>query len=146
MIKNFNNNSEQLEYISAGIEKLHKNGTNYEDICIVARTHKQIELASIELNKKNIVCYEINKNNEDNTSEPGIRLATMHRVKGLEFRYVFVISLNNNIIPVLSSNVDNIDNEENYIIERCLLYVALTRAQIKAYVLSYGKTSCLIAP
>lgn len=144
VIRNFENYGDQLTFVSAEIKQLHESGVHYEDICIVARTHKQIELASIELNKNDIACYEINSNKEDNTSEPGIRLATMHRVKGLEFRYVFVISVNKNIIPMLSLNVDKTDNDENYTIERCLLYVALTRAQIKAYVLSYGTPSGLI--
>lgn len=144
VIKNFENYSDQLAFVSAEIKQLHDSGVLYEDICIVARTHKQIELANIELNKNDVPCYEINSNKEDNDSEPGIRLATMHRVKGLEFRYVFVISVNKNIIPMLSLNVDKNDNDENYTIERCLLYVALTRAQIKAYVLSYGTPSGLI--
>lgn len=144
VIQNFANYSDQLKFTADEIVKLHDNNVRYEDICIVARTHKQIELAAIELNRAGIPCYEINSNKEDNTSEPGIRLATMHRVKGLEFRYVFVISVNKNIMPMPSMNVDKADNDENSIIERCLLYVALTRAQIKAYVLSYGTPSGLI--
>ncbi|MBQ2891842.1 MAG: UvrD-helicase domain-containing protein [Bacilli bacterium] len=144
VIQNFATYCDQLNYTIEEIKKLHNGNVNYEDICIVARTHKQIELAAIELNKAGIPCYEINSNKEDNTSEPGVRLATMHRVKGLEFRYVFVISVNKNIMPMPSMNVDKVDNDENNIIERCLLYVALTRAQIKAYVFSYGVPSGLI--
>lgn len=144
VVENFVNYPDQLDYVISEIVRLHNANVSYEDICIVARTHKQIELAAIELNKAGIPCYEINSNKEDNTSEPGIRLATMHRVKGLEFRYVFVISVNKNIIPMPSRNVDKMDNDENSVIERCLLYVAITRAQIKAYVLSYGVPSGLI--
>ena len=144
VIQNFNTYNEQLVYVSNEIKKLIDNGVHYEDICIVSRTHKQIELASKELNKNGIPSYEINSNKEDNDSEPGVRIATMHRVKGLEFRYVFAISVNKNIIPMPSSNIDKADNDENYTIERCLLYVSITRAQIKAYVLSYGEPSNLI--
>ncbi len=143
-IKNFNTYSEQISFVIQEINQLISSGVHYEDICIVARTHKQIELAGNELNKNKLPYYEINSNKEDNSSEEGVRVATMHRVKGLEFRYIFVISVNKNIIPSLSINADKVDNDENYVIERCLLYVALTRAQIKAYVLSYGTPSILI--
>jgi superfamily I DNA/RNA helicase len=133
-----------LGYVSNEIKRLVDNGIRYEEICIVSRTHKQIDKATSELNKAEIPCYEINSNREDNSSQPGVRIATMHRVKGLEFRYVFVISVNKNIIPMTSYNYDKMDNDENDTIERCLLYVSLTRAQIKAFVLSYGEPSILI--
>lgn len=144
VIQNFKTYTEQLEYVANEIKKLIDSGVHYEEICIVSRTHRQIELAGIELNKNGIPSYEINSNKEDNNSEPGVRVTTMHRVKGLEFRYVFAISVNKNIIPMPSTNVDKADNDENYIIERCLLYVSITRAQIKAYVLSCGEPSNLI--
>lgn len=145
VIKNFETINEQFEFCANEINNLHENNINYEDICIVSRTHKQLELAIKELKKIGIPTYEINSNSVDNTSEHGVRIATMHRVKGLEFRYVFVISVNKNVIPMLSLNVDKTDNNENEIIERCLLYVSLTRAQIKAYVLSYGYPSILLS-
>ena len=145
-VKNFNTYSDQIEYCANEIKKLHDTyDVKYEEICIVSRTHKQIELAKNEFFKSSIPSYEINSNKVDNSSEPGVRIATMHRVKGLEFRYIFVISVNKNIIPMPSYNMDKVQNEENEVIERCLLYVALTRAQIKAYVLSYGDPSNLIS-
>ena len=67
----------------------------------------------------------------------------MHRVKGLEFRYVFVVSVNNRIVPLASAidHTDAISEKETTTAEKCLLYVALTRAQKGAYITSYGKKS-----
>ena len=67
----------------------------------------------------------------------------MHRVKGLEFGYVFVVACNNRVIPLASAtnSADPISKEESITAERCLFYVALTRAQKKAYICSYGKPS-----
>lgn len=144
IVKNFRDFNEQLLFVAEEISKILESGVPLENICIVARTHKQIELAFDELNKKGIVCYEINSNKKDNSSEQGVRFSTMHRIKGLEFRYVFVISVNRDIIPALTSHVDSNDNNDNLLIERCLLYVSLTRAQIKAYVLSFGEPSSLL--
>jgi len=67
----------------------------------------------------------------------------MHRVKGLEFQYVFIVSANNRIVPLEASidHSDPIAERESYVAERCLVYVALTRAQKRAYITCYGKKS-----
>ena len=73
----------------------------------------------------------------------GIRVSTMHRIKGLEFQYIFVVACNNRVVLLTSAitNQDPIAKEESIISKRCLLYVSLTRAQKKAYITSYGKQS-----
>ncbi|NLB41274.1 MAG: ATP-dependent helicase, partial [Clostridiales bacterium] len=77
-----------------------------------------------------------------------IRIATMHRVKGLEFQYVFIVAANNRIIPLASAidHTDAISEQESIIAEKCLLYVALTRAQKGAYISGYGLMSEFIVP
>jgi hypothetical protein len=47
-------------------------------------------------------------------------------------------------MPVLSDNKDSVQDEYKYDIEKSLLYVAMTRAQKQAYLLSYGKPSKFI--
>lgn len=67
----------------------------------------------------------------------------MHRVKGLEFQYVFVVAAINRIIPLASAidHTDSVSEQETMTAEKCLLYVALTRAQKGAYISGYGKMS-----
>ena len=67
----------------------------------------------------------------------------MHRVKGLEFKYVFVVAVNNRIIPLPSAinRNDTVSESESIASEKCLLYVAMTRAQKGVYITSYGKKS-----
>ena len=67
----------------------------------------------------------------------------MHRVKGLEFQYVFIVSANHRIVPleVVIDHSDPVTERESYTAEKCLLYVALTRAQKQAYITCYGKKS-----
>ena len=57
-----------------------------------------------------------------------VTLATVHAVKGLEFKCVFICGLEENILPV-SRAVSNDDMEE----ERRLMYVAITRAKELLY-------------
>ncbi len=55
----------------------------------------------------------------------------MHRVKGLEFKYVFIAAVNNRIIPLpfAINKTDAVSEVESITSEKCLLYVAMTRAQ-----------------
>lgn len=58
-----------------------------------------------------------------------VTLATVHAVKGLEFKCVFICGLEENILPV-SRAVENDDDMEE---ERRLMYVAITRAKENLY-------------
>lgn len=79
----------------------------------------------------------------DDRSFDGLRVATMHRVKGLEFKYVFIAAVNNRIIPMPSAinKTDVVSEAESITSEKCLLYVAMTRAQKGVYITSYGRPS-----
>lgn len=61
-----------------------------------------------------------------------VSLMTVHSVKGLEFRHVFVVGLEEGIFPHMNSLMDNQELEE----ERRLAYVAITRAKEKLYLVN----------
>ncbi len=63
-------------------------------------------------------------------SVPQITLMTIHAAKGLEFKYVFVTGVEEDILPHRNS-LDSADDLEE---ERRLCYVALTRAQEHLYI------------
>ena len=58
-----------------------------------------------------------------------VTLATIHSVKGLEFKTVFVVGMEENIMPVSRAANSEDDLEE----ERRLMYVAITRAREHLY-------------
>ncbi len=64
--------------------------------------------------------------------EDGITLSTIHSVKGLEFPYVFVIGLEENVFP----NVRRYSDEDEVEEERRIAYVAFTRAKERLYLLT----------
>lgn len=143
VIKAFKTSEEELDYLADEIKKLVDSGVPMSNICVVARTHKIIEDYIAGFTAKGLRSFEIRQNKLDDRNYDGIRIATMHRVKGLEFRYVFVASVNNRIVPLPSAidHTDVISERETITAEKCLLYVALTRAQKGAYITSYGKKS-----
>ena len=58
-------------------------------------------------------------------SNNAVTIATIHSVKGLEFRYVFIVGLEEKIFPISRAYGKDEDMEE----ERRLMYVAITRAK-----------------
>ena len=61
-------------------------------------------------------------------SGAGVRLANMHRVKGLEFPHVIVACVNGGVIPYIYSDGSPLGAAE-ILQERCLLHVAGARAR-----------------
>ena len=143
IIRNFKDARDEFDFIVREIKKLQANGTALTDICIVARTRKLVDDYIAQLTKAGIRSYAIKRNKSDDRTFDGLRIATMHRVKGLEFKYVFVAAVNNRIVPLSSAinKTDAVSEAESMTAEKCLLYVAMTRAQKGAYITSYGKAS-----
>lgn len=81
-------------------------------------------------------CYHalLEDNDEDFEDRDRLELMTIHSAKGLEFKNVYVVGLNDGILPHEKTLEERGDNglEE----ERRLLYVAMTRAKDRLYLYS----------
>jgi superfamily I DNA/RNA helicase len=77
----------------------------------------------------NSVIEEI-KNIAMTSGECGVRIMTMRKAKGLGADYVFIVGLENNILPRINAN-DDAKQEDSR-----LLYVSMTRAKKGLYLLS----------
>jgi superfamily I DNA/RNA helicase/mRNA-degrading endonuclease RelE of RelBE toxin-antitoxin system len=142
-IKNFKSASDEHVFIVEEINRLASTGINLKDICLVSRTHSLVNEYIKMLREAGIRVYEIKREKLDDRSFDGVRVATMHRVKGLEFPYMFVAAANKRVIPYAKA-IDETDPAsalESMTSEKCLLYVALTRAQKAAYITNYGTPS-----
>lgn len=71
--------------------------------------------------------FEGEKKIKDHT---GVRIMTLHQAKGLEFPYVFIIGVEEGILPHSRSIDDYFQLEE----ERRLFYVGITRAKEKLFI------------
>ncbi len=142
-ILSFANANEELDALVKEINRLKDNGVSEKSICVVARTGELVGQYKALLSSNNIRCYEIKGSKTDDQEMDGIRIATMHRVKGLEFQYIFVVAANQNIIPFQKAidRTDIVSERETMTAEKCLLYVALTRAQKGEYISGYGQMS-----
>lgn len=147
IVKNFKTANNEFDYLLSEIQKLKSNGISLTDICVVARTKKLIDDYIALFTKAGIRAYAIKRNKADDRSFEGLRVATMHRVKGLEFKYVFIAAVNDRIIPLPSAinKTDAVSEAESITAEKCLLYVAMTRAQKGVYITTYGRKSDFLA-
>ncbi len=76
-----------------------------------------------------------NIENQENENEDQVTLMTIHSAKGLEFKHVFIVGLEENLFPSELSSHSRDELEE----ERRLFYVALTRGE-QSVTLSYADT------
>ena len=116
---------------------------NLEEFKSITKTFEEESgIASLEdfLNEVSLVS-DVNDQKEDGASK--VTLMTIHAVKGLEFKYVFVIGMEENIFP----HVNCIEGPDGLEEERRLCYVAITRAKKKLYLINalkrtlFGRTS-----
>ncbi|MEU4083116.1 UvrD-helicase domain-containing protein [Streptomyces aureus] len=78
-------------------------------------------------------------------SGDGVRIGTMHRMKGLEFRCMAVVGVNDGIVPmnsaVTTEDIDPQQHREDVLGELSLLFVACTRAREALRVSWHGQRS-----
>ncbi len=115
-----------------------------ERTCLVARTNNWVAKYHDELDALGLTIHAITRQTRDDSSKPGLRVATMHRVKGLEFDRVIVAGANAELLPLASALArasDGAAREDAEHQERALFYVALTRARREVLITSHGKPS-----
>ena len=144
-IKNFEDFDSELKYIQNHIKSIKENDTESK-ICIVVRTQKLVDLYNDYLSSNNLKTLKISRNNKDDLSNADVRIATMHRVKGLDFDHVILASMNKDIVPLelIEKSEEELINKEYLQKEKSLVFVAATRAKKSLLVTSYGIKSILI--
>ncbi|MBK9278355.1 MAG: DEAD/DEAH box helicase [Candidatus Obscuribacter sp.] len=148
-VENFPHFEEEVAFICRQLEALQSDGVNLTDVCLVGRTDEVVERYERTLKSKGIQTYRIRRSIADERKNEGLRLATMHRVKGLQFEYVFIASANDKILPLeyaMAKAANDVSRREIEQQERCLLHVAATRAKRDVTVSSFGTPSKLVVP
>ena len=116
---------------------------NIEELlnAIMEFSDKQVDEVTGEQNEVTLnkfmedVALLSDQDKKDDENADYVTLMTIHSAKGLEFPYVYIVGLEENLFPGIQSLSTREELEE----ERRLFYVALTRAE-KKLVLSYAES------
>lgn len=136
----FDSEAEEIKWIASEMRRLIKDGVPAQNICLTAVDNKKLTSYTGQLEAQRIRTYELKNTKAEDRGLDGIRAGTMHRVKGLEFQYMFIAGINHEVLPFKpASQCKSSAEKERLKREKCLLYVAMTRAQKEAYISGYGK-------
>ncbi|MET8409447.1 UvrD-helicase domain-containing protein [Streptomyces sp. NPDC005195] len=140
--------TEQAE-VTALVERVEgwiAQGIRPSEIGVCARFNVLLDKAYDKLAAARIPVVRIKDNPSPDVD--GVRLATMHAMKGLEFRCVAVLGVTASALPfsreVTPASVDALQHDSDLLRERCLLFVACTRAREALSVTWSGAASSFV--
>ena len=116
-------------------------------VCVVARTKRERDAVADALEQHGLPHVALEAGTVDAAETEGVRLATMHRVKGLEFDRVVPAGVNADLVPLLAAldaRGDAVERESAETEERALVCVTATRAKKELPVLSFGAPNRLL--
>ena len=147
-IRVFKTEGEEISAVIKDIKSRLKKGFRSSEICIVAKTNKICDRYQRELMSNGLEPLRLLQDQSDDRTLPGIRVSTMHRVKGMEFDCIYAVSVNDGVMPFNWEHKDpNKDKNAQLDIlkkDANLLAVAITRARKTSWISSFGKPSVLL--
>jgi superfamily I DNA/RNA helicase len=142
----FTTSGEEAEFVAAQVQEWLDEGVASSSIGITARTRQDLRAVEGALRDIKISFSEIGTDG----GNTGVRISTMHSSKGLEFARLAVVAVNGDNLPhpmaTTPLSEDPVQNALDILRERCLLYVAFTRARDELLVTSSGIRSALLPP
>ncbi len=117
--------------IEATLDRLQAEGIPMRGVCLVTRTNAEADEYAHWLRSTGRQALKLDRNTPDDQDLAGLRVATMHRVKGLEFDAVILAGYRSpeHYTQVYGGEEDAGVMLDNLTSERCLLHVAATRAK-----------------
>lgn len=142
--REFKNKILEAEYVVNIIKYELMDKYDYKDIAIISRFKNQLREIKNYLDKNNIPYKEVENDDELDFNDNSIKLLTMHLIKGLEFKAVMIVGLNDKYMPLKSFANEFEDNDYVESMDRKLLYVGMTRATEQLFLTSDGNPSKFI--
>ncbi|MBB4683735.1 UvrD-helicase domain-containing protein [Amycolatopsis jiangsuensis] len=141
-LKGFGNWDTELANLTKTVTDWIAAGVHPAEIGIAARSNYLVTATEASLGKDGIPVRALAS---ASTGEDAVSVGTMHRMKGLEFRCLAVVGAGARQVPlpnaVTAAEEDQITHEHDMQRERCLLFVACTRAREQLSVSWHGASS-----
>jgi superfamily I DNA/RNA helicase len=124
----------------------HADGIPYSQIAVVARAHTYVAELGEALAADDVPAAIVAGRTEESTLGEAVRVMTMHRAKGLEFRAIAIVGAGSAEIPPPGlRRLPDEEREPAWRRERSLLYVSGSRARERLYLSWVGKPSELLS-
>lgn len=143
------NASEEVCQIVEWIEECKQNNIALKDICVAAPSMGLMKEFQTRLHTDGIP-YKVLKGTTRQGSQDGLSLCTLHSLKGLEFKVVILMDINERNMPSKETDaypftgMDALDKKEYLSAKRSLLYVAITRARQLVFIVGFGEATGLL--
>ncbi len=138
----FESSADEARFVADAVKDWIGQGIAPREIGIATRTKWFGGMIQDYLRKAHIPIVDLA---EALTSDAGVSVGTMHRMKGLEFRCVVVAGVGAKMVPernaVASAHTDEYTHNQDIQREKCLLFVAATRAREELLVTWHGEPS-----
>ncbi len=144
------NATEEVTQVTEWIEACKNNGISLKDICVTAPSMGLMKELQTRLHTDG-TAYKVLKGTSKQGASDGVSLCTFHSIKGLEFKAVVLMGVNERNVPSKATEaypfngMDGLEKKEYLSSKRSLLYVAITRARGLAYMVGYGEPCGLVA-
>jgi len=129
------------ECVKAGIKK--------SEVCIAAPTSQLLKEIQKTLHNDG-TDYRMLKGSQKEGSQDGVNLCTFHSLKGLEYKVIILMDVNERSFPSREkeeypfSGMNIVERKEYLSSKRSLLYVAITRARQLVYIVGFGEPTGLL--
>lgn len=143
--RGFSSSTEEHEALVAKLREWHGGGIPWAQMAVVARSHRQLDDIADGLADAVVPVTKVGNSTDENTLGEQVRVMTMHRAKGLEYRAVAVVGAGKKELPPpFVRELAAEDREAADARERSLLYVSGSRAREHLYISWTGQPSELL--
>lgn len=138
----FKSTDEEVKNVLDKILELTQDKYTYSDIAICSRTKNGLKEFRNILHKNEISYDE--KGSDKTQQSNAVSLLTFHKIKGLEFKHVFIVDVNSRSVPKIPFNFEEYSSEEKETYlrnEKSMMYVACSRAIQNVCISGVGRKS-----
>ena len=143
------NASEECAQVSEWITECKNNGIALRDICVAAPSMGLMKELQTRMRSEG-TAYNILKGSSKQGAIDGLSLCTLHSLKGLEFKVVILMGINERNVPSKETDnypftgMDALDKKEFLSAKRSLMYMAITRARQLVFIVGFGEPCGMI--
>ena len=145
VVEGYKSEAAELEGLIARLRSWHDGDVAWQDMAVMARNSWSVDSIVERLNAADVPASAVGTHSSEEGLADVVRVMTMHRGKGLEYRAVALVKVSDGLLPApFVSSLAGEEQEAALQRERNLLYVAGSRARELLAVTWSGKPSALL--